>query len=389
MKSLLRSVGRRAPRLQEFVGKQLKRPMMRYRYQHRMGDLPVKAAYAKGQRAEDAALIARLVRSHKTRQETPTDIWLKIYSDHHQDIIAILNSDDGTKIQELFRDPVTSDLLFGFDSLAKSLRAARRIEDRHMPRLVFDAFVTLAEAIKARRVEWPENYRIGMRNKFEAEVVLSQIDTAIGFKFPIPNPYPAEYGLVTDRGIASFRVPQALYQAWRISQLVSGRTNPRILEIGGGLGRTAYYARQFGVLDYTIVDIPISSLAQGYFLGRTVGEDQVALVGEAGTPSQIKLISPSTFLNDTSRYDLIVNIDSLTEVGRKAADQYWQAIQARSDIFFSVNHEANEFTVADLIGSTPARRAPYWLRRGYVEEIVERVGVVGQDAGAEPALAGQ
>lgn len=345
--------------------------MMRYRYQHRMSDLPAKAAYAKGESAEDASLIARLVQSHKSRQETPSGIWSDIYSDRHQDIVAILNSNDSARIQQLFRNPVASDFLYGFDSLAKSLRdGGMRIEDQHMPRLVLDAFVTLAEAIKARRVDFPENYRMGSGTSFDCETVLSQIDAAIGFKFSIPNPFPSEYGLVTERGIASFRVPQALYQAWRISQLVSGLPNPRILEIGGGLGRTALYARQFGILDYSVVDIPISSLAQGYFLGRTIGENHVALAGEPGSPSQIKLISASTFLSDTSRYDLIVNIDSLTEIGRRAADDYWRAIESRSDIFFSVNHEANKFTVADLMGPTPASRAPYWLRRGYVEEIV-------------------
>jgi hypothetical protein len=117
-----------------------------------MSDLPVKAAYAQGERAEDAALIARLVRSHKSRQETPSGIWSDIYSDRHQDIVAKLDSNDEVKIQELFRNPVTSDLLYGFDSLARSLRVGGlRIEDQHMPRLVLDAFVTLAEAIKARR----------------------------------------------------------------------------------------------------------------------------------------------------------------------------------------------------------------------------------------------
>jgi hypothetical protein len=190
----------------------------------------------------------------------------------------------------------------------------------------------------------------------------------------VPNPFPSEWGLVSSRGIVSFRVPQALYQAWRIAQLLKGIEKPRVLEIGGGLGRTAFYARQFGIRDYTIIDIPVSSLAQGYFLGRTLGEENVSLFGETAADEQVKIMPPGFFLDGTDRYDLVVNVDSLTEIGRVAADQYWSAIEARAKKFLSINHEANEFTVAQLIGEArhiTVSRTPYWMRRGFVEEVVE------------------
>jgi len=173
----------------------------------------------------------------------------------------------------------------------------------------------------------------------------------------------------------SYRVPQAIYQAWRISQLVSGIANPKVLEIGGGLGRTALYARQFGITDYTIVDIPVSSLAQGNFLGRVLGDERkISLFGEEGASAdQVKLFPPSYFLDGSGRYDVVLNADSLTEIGIVAARQYWSAIKARADVFLSINHEANEFTVASLIKETPSivqrSRSPYWMRRGYVEEV--------------------
>src|SRR5205823_4579304 len=173
---------------------------------------------------------------------------------------------------------------------------------------------------------------------------LKLIDRSLGFKVPVPNPFPEEYGLISERGIISYRVPQALYQAWRISRLVRDIKNPRVLEIGGGLGRTAYYARQFGIRDYTIVDIPVSSLAQGYFLGRVLGGDGVALFGEPLSGDRVKLMPPALFLDGTESYDLVINVDSLTEIGRAAAEQYWAAIRARSGVFLSINHEANEFT---------------------------------------------
>src|SRR5207237_5631296 len=179
--------------------------------------------------------------------------------------------------------------------------------DRHAPALVVDALVAFAEALGARNVEFPENYYFWRVDRIDADGMLDLIDRKLGFKVPIPNPFPAEYGVISKRGVVSYRVPQALYQAWRISQLVKDIENPRVLEIGGGLGRTAYYARQFGIRDYTIIDIPVSSLAQGYFLGRVLGDENVVLFGEAVRDDATKLISPAAFLGGTETYDLIVN----------------------------------------------------------------------------------
>jgi hypothetical protein len=67
-------------------------------------------------------------------------------------------------------------------------------------------------------------------------------------------------------------------------------------------------------------------------------------------------------------------VDSLTEIGRAAADRYWSAIQSRAAKLLSINHEANEFTVAQLIRRgkhLSTSRMPYWMRRGFVEEVVE------------------
>jgi hypothetical protein len=110
---------------------------------------------------------------------------------------------------------------------------------------------------------------------------------------------------------------------------------------------------------------------------RSAMKAPIALVGESAAEDQIKIMPPGFFIDGTERYDLVVNVDSLTEIGRAGADQYWSAIQSRAAKFLSINHEANEFTVAQLIGQAkPVRtsRMPYWMRRGFVEELVEFTG---------------
>ena len=146
----------------------------------------------------------------------------------------------------------------------------------------------------------------------------------------------------------------------------------RVLEIGAGLGRTAFFAHQFGVPEYTIVDLPMTGSAQGYFLGRTLGADNVSLGGENSTGSVH--ILPSTDLEALEgRFDLIANIDSFTEMDRETATNYWKFAKAQTNLLYSINHEANHFTVRDIYteqGDLDVVRTPYWLRKGYVEEIV-------------------
>jgi hypothetical protein len=186
--------------------------------------------------------------------------------------------------------------------------------------------------------------------------------------YEFPNPFPGEVGVTTARGIASFRALQAIYQAHRIISL--GGPNGRVLEIGAGLGRTAFYAWSFGIRDYSIVDLPMSGVAQGYFLGRTLGPDAVCLFGE-NRPG-VRILPPSAFLEATDRYDIVANVDSLTEIGVEFVRAYCSAIRKRAGVFLSINHETNPFTVREVcgeLGMLPSSRAPYWMRSGYVEEI--------------------
>ncbi len=200
------------------------------------------------------------------------------------------------------------------------------------------------------------------------ENLLLSLDDALSFKVRFPNPFPGEIGLATTRGTISYRAVQALYQAWRISKLSTGK---RVVEIGGGLGRTALYTWHSGLRDYTLIDLPLTGVAQAYFLGRTLGPDVICLFGEE-RPG-IRVLPPSAFLEAGDRYELVVNVDFLTEMARGTALAYVRAIRQRAVAFLSINHEANEFATREIcaeVGEMPAfSRTPYWLRRGYVEEL--------------------
>ena len=142
-----------------------------------------------------------------------------------------------------------------------------------------------AEAVGVLRVFYPETTPGYHYERYgepgNADHILDEIEERSPRPIRFPNPYPGERGLLTaTRGVASFRAIQALYQAWRLRELSRGQNDFRVLEIGAGLGRTAYFAQALGMSDYTIIDIPLTNAAQGYFLGRTLGPDNIVLFGE-------------------------------------------------------------------------------------------------------------
>jgi putative sugar O-methyltransferase len=163
-----------------------------------------------------------------------------------------------------------------------------------------------------------------------------------------------------------------------MASLVDG-TGSRVVEIGAGTGRTAFYVRHFGITDYTIIDLPITNVVQANFLSRVLDYKTVALFGEEEDRSQIRILPSTAFFRSDDKYDLVVNVDSLTEMSVETARSYCLAIKNRTQKFLSINHEANDFTVRNICSETgfpKGSRHPYWLRRGYVQELFSFSGKV-------------
>ncbi len=336
-----------------------------------------------GETCDDAIMVERVLRAYKASLSTaalvkPSANWETIYHERQLPIHKVIVGGDVAAATALLRRPGDSNLFWGFDGLVgeyvKSYKSSAE-SALYSAKLSQDHLTRAAEDIGALRYGNPE--MPGSMRTRSTEEVVAALEKELGCEIRFPNPYPDEVGVQTSRGIASYRAVHALFQAWRIRQLVHGIDKPRVLELGGGLGRTAYYAHMLGVTDYTIIDLPFTGLSQGYFLMRTLGEDQVALEGEQqnDVAGKVKILNPTSFLESSRQYDLIVNVDSLTEMGRATAERYWTRIQAATPVFLSINHEGNAFTVKDLIDRSSERiakslRHPYGIRRGYAEEIV-------------------
>ena len=318
-------------------------------------------------------LSARIAAAYIKAVETPVgstkSMWLagpmfELKANLHD----ILTSNDARQVEGLLSDPGATDFLYGFEDNAVSLHIPND-HSRQQSLLAGqnEQVLQLAEALGVTRVRRAES---GFAAEAGLEEVLQRLDDAFGMRIDFPNPYPRESGLVTGRGILTYRATQALYQAFRVKQLTQGIANPRILEIGAGSGRTAYYAWRMGLQDYTIVDLPLTCAASANFLGRALGAGSVSVYGEQPSPG-VEIIPPHEFFSRDDEFDLVINVDSITEMARETADAYFAEINKRAGLFLSINHEANSFTARDLYGPQCISRSPFWMRTSYVEELVK------------------
>jgi len=299
-------------------------------------------------------------------------LWNNVVPQRQKDIHAsLLDSDSQTLL--FLSDMLSHDLYYGVDNTCKSLWGTTK------PHYLGEGedIIKLAEAVGALRVWNPSGgskfpFKTKPNLDFSVEETLSILDNKFGFNITFPDPFGCEFGFPTSRGPVTYRAPQALYQAYRVKQflgLVTQSGHGRVAEIGGGMGRTIYYMRQFGIVDITAIDIPLGMVRQACFLAGALGEDKLWLWGEPPVPEYaqlIKIVPPHSESQTQGNFDVVINVDSLTEMGASEAATYFNWMLSATKFFISINHEANDFCVQEF--NCDFFRYPYPLRDGYVEE---------------------
>lgn len=350
--------------------------------------LAVRTAEGAGQRVDDRAIVERLIAAYQKSASMDfygsDSMWTLFFETHHRAQHDAFMKGDVDQVAPILRNPKDSKLFWGFDDLTdfyyEKWTKTPAAADKNT-RVSQDYFLRLGEALGALALPNPENPSFSEGRGISPDTVLEAVDERLGFDMTEPDVYPGRLGIETGRGIVSYRGIQAAYAIHRILVLLEdelGIARPSeasVCEIGAGLGRTALYAHRVGLTDYTIVDLPFTAISQGYYLMRCLGAEAVVLAGEGdGRPDQIKLRHPAEFMASTRSFDLVANIDSLTEFGEEGAKRYLAQIQQATSLLLSVNHEANPIRVQDLArdleGRVRIRRHPYWMRPGYVEECV-------------------
>lgn len=347
-------------------------------------NLHPKTTFAKqGAPTLDDSAIQRLLTSYKKYQEEDyygnSSMWHAFFETRHRQLHEIFMNGTISEARKMLSNPSENDLFYGFDELFRDEVTRLRTQDHKIEtdgKVCLDRLITLAESFGVLNCDNPE-YGIGRNSNLSADDIVTKIEKYLGIKIDFPNLYPYEFGLNTNRGIASFHSIHSIYLALRAKQILKAIESPRVLEIGAGLGRSAYYALKFGLPQYAIMDLPFTSISQGYYLLSTLGTNKVILASEtdSGQRGCVRLMCPSDFLKSETRYDLVINMDSFTEIDPQIAQLYFERIEKSASSFLSINHEVNAFTTKQYYDKSQyvkrVYRYPYWLRRGYVEELIE------------------
>jgi hypothetical protein len=335
--------------------------------------------------ALDAALIARAcvcyrLASRDREGESPS-MWHQIERDRADFVSALARADIaalGGFVEHMFRSKLLAGMAHAEDLF---LHAENNPYARDYFRLrVTDCLLSLGEALAVQPV--PSHAQMRLADYIDhlhadPAALFRRIEAALGFSLAAPA-----IGMPPGcRFDGVFTTPDLLRHAYTVHRMRGLGFGPeaRILEIGGGFGAAALLALRAGQRSYTIIDLPFVGAIQMLYLGHAAGPQIVSGLGEA--PGAVTLLPPRSIaaLPDGS-IDLVINTDSLPEIGRPAALDYMRQIRRIARGFLSINQEAQTDhpgvgrqnlvpALAEEVGGFARRhRFRHWMEQGYVEE---------------------
>lgn len=301
------------------------------------------------------------------------DLWTGILRDELPDLMNIIDQGNAQKLADYLMDFGKSFVWFGGVTTCID-GYNRNLDPKQVSLTYLEKLICLGESLGLLRFENPENGPWGNNLHVNIDQLMEDIEKSLNISIAPPLNIIHTDGLVTNKGLFHYRHIHGLYGAIRIAQLTD--CQGRICELGGGLGITAMYARRLGILDYTLLDLPITCLLAGHYLLHAVGLDNVVLYGEPQRSEAIKILPYWECVSlNPKHYKLTVNQDSLPEIDDNLIREYLVQIKRiTADSFLSINHECfyprtvNNF-IQQETGYKKIYRHKYWVREGYVEEL--------------------
>lgn len=348
---------------------------------------------------QDVELCKRLIFAYQESRknfskEELSAIWSTLIQSKYGKLSEALNTANAEllarELSTMFQQPFTRGISFG-DTWKSKIFGEQLVLSTFLEKLV-----SLAEYLGVVRTENPEQGIAGYALKDGVDELVTTIEKAIGISIGFPD-VGAAYGVKVGNSVVTPESFEHIYVALRINQAINLHINPdiqklNIVEIGAGFGGTASWllkTRQRNIENYTIIDLPLMNVLQGYFLSQVFGVEQVALYGESSqegdTQSHKKLINilPTYYINQISgrNIDVLINQNSMPEMTEQAVSDYitWAKSNIRG-IFYSYNHEAYSLVngipqvlvpeIVERVGGFKRLSRNYsWMWKGYVEEV--------------------
>lgn len=342
----------------------------------------------------DLELCERLIAAYQKAKEldqtrSATDgMWSWIYDTRQKELASALDDRDAQALARLMVSMLDRDFVLGMapGPLVQQTRSSR-LARRAWIYKSLDGIASLGEVLGVVPVENPEQGGAGLAFSRGLPALFEAIEEKLGFPLNFPD-VGAACGLQVGDRLITPDTPDQIYGALRLAeglslyveQRNSGAGAAKVVEIGGGYGGMCHWFLKLRPKTerYTIVDLPIVGVLQGYFLGRSLGADRVSLYGEP--PATVRIMPNLALEEVETPFDALANKDSLPEMPEQTMRDYlrWGAPHC-TGTFYSYNQEARqEFlgepqgvvheAVSAVGGFHRVRRERAWVRDGYVEE---------------------
>lgn len=342
----------------------------------------------------DVSLCERLIAAYLKAKEldqarSATDgMWSWIHDTRQKELASVLDERDPQALAELMVSMLNQDFVLGMASgpLIRQTESSR-LAQRAWIYKSLDGLASLGEVLGVVPVENPEQGGAGLALSGGLPALFDAIEEKLGFALDFPD-VGAACGLQVDGRLITPDTPDQIYAALRLSegldlyveQRNGGPSALKVVEIGGGYGGMCHWFLQVrpNTERYTIVDLPIVGVLQGYFLGRSLGPDRVSLYGEP--PAKVTVLPNLALEEVETPFDALANKDSLPEMPDQTMRDYlrWGARHC-TGTFYSYNQEARQEFLGEAQGVVHeaaraeggfdrVRRERAWVRDGYVEE---------------------
>jgi hypothetical protein len=340
----------------------------------------------------DVALCERLLEAYELARGTgggkwqTRGLWAWLFNMYQRELADALAGREPRDLARLLAAMFQKDFTHGLLFHAHVSSSGSWLGSRILSLRSLDMLVSLAEALGAIPAEGAEQRRAGLGFDGDVAELLRRIEHALGCRLEFPN-VGAPFGPSFDGRLITLETPELVYAAMRLDRAIAEHLSERtredlsIVEIGGGYGGMCYWYLQIkpDTAHYTIVDLPIMCVLQGYFLSRVLGEQRVSFHGE---PAKQVHLSPDSALSDVpTPFQVMVNKDSMPEMPLETMVSYLEWGRANcTGFFYSYNHEVETeiqdspagqvaAAVRRIGGLSQVSRDQSWLRRGYAEEI--------------------
>ncbi len=314
------------------------------------------------------------------------DIWTDLAMSDHREFIEVLESDDPKLLANylfgVHARGISQGLVQGEKEYEK-IRASQ-IFRRFLGVNTKDKLISLAEYLGVLSYENPEQGRNGENIYKNVNKIVSEIEKKLGFEITTADFENALLKLKLKKGSIHIRDIYALYTAFRLAEIAGKKA--KVAEIGGGVGKAAYYAYKLGIADYSIFDLPYINVLQGYFLLKTLPIGSISLFGEK--EKAIKILPDFEFSKVAkNRFDIALNSDSFPEINKKIVKKYLSDIKKNTKKYLlSINQEGESSfaaikqsvvgkIISEIGGFKREYRFPFWVRKGYIEELYSIIKV--------------